>query len=957
MPCSLLVTGPPGKGKSVLSNFMVDHLREPVGNSKVIYYFCNIKNNESSRNASAVLRALIVQLCEDRRLYRTLPNRFQDDDDRKSFRSAGFDELWRTFDDLVKQSPYDWIYCVVDGLDVYESGADDFSDTSRMDDFSHKLQTLMDDAGCRLKLFCTSRPDGRVAAGGIFPTETKRIFNPPREDVKQFIREELEKLPRQYNNWKEDIRNSILKRSGGTFLWINIILRRLRVLRFPTLDKVKKEIEKTPRELDELYQNLVQTAFRKDPYDVAILAWIAYAKEPLNIEQLDTATAVMVFGGSSWSECREQKATLDSDTIRDSLGTLVDVINGYLYLIHQSLRDFLRESDIWQQEGVRLRLPRPDLALGKTCMTFLSFDDLNQDESGTDYSDQDVPNDVKPFLSYVSKFWYRHIDSANDVMEDVEKLRRILRGPDRRLWFDRYYWGPNTEIWTEQSLLDTTIPLDIPWLAKLLLDQTSSDLSETFKDSCLVEAARRAPGVLGELLVHAITKRIRVTDEVVKTAARNLFDGNKVMEVLLEKRGDEIQITPEAIKSAASEGHPEVMELLLEKRGDEIQITPEVVEAAASQIFHSRDMIKLLLDKRGDEIQITPEVVKVAARTKIGMMELLLDGRGEAQITPEVVKVAASEGHPEVMELLLEKRGDEIQITPEVVEAAASQIFHSRDMIELLLEKRGNEFQITPEVVTAAASNEYQGIKVMKLLLNERGDEVQITPEVVEAAAENWRHGYEMIELLLEKRGDEVQITPELLKVAAGTEIMTMELLLEERPEDVAASMSGPDGKAVGLAAAGSGHHGTLDLLHRHYHDLHPQTDWDHWAAIATFYNAARDGDAESIQKLLLDGVPPDTKAGMSRTPLWWAAQQGHKAVVELLVGRDDVDTNSLNRAGQGPIFEPCVFGNIKIVELLLDNGADPMHMDEDGRTPASVAKRCGRKGVLRILEQRGIHV
>ncbi|KAM3077464.1 hypothetical protein ACMFMG_006807 [Clarireedia jacksonii] len=39
----------PGQGKSVLSNFVIDHLAEQqIPGDKVIYYFCNIKNEESS---------------------------------------------------------------------------------------------------------------------------------------------------------------------------------------------------------------------------------------------------------------------------------------------------------------------------------------------------------------------------------------------------------------------------------------------------------------------------------------------------------------------------------------------------------------------------------------------------------------------------------------------------------------------------------------------------------------------------------------------------------------------------------------------------------------------------------------------------------------------------------------------------------------------------------------------
>jgi len=756
----------------VLSNFVVDHLHQWVGKrDKVIYYFCNIKNDVSSRNASAILRALIVQLCEDSRLFRKLPNRFKERNKAKEFLEASLDDLCGTFDSLVKDGVndglYTRIYCVIDGLDVYEKD---------MNHFLYQLKKSMTEAR-PLKFFCTSRPTSLVDVFSKPESETvwKRNLRPSTEDLERFVDQELTKLP-DLEPWKMEIRKAVLQRSGNTFLWISIVLRELsglpkrRGLRFAPPEEVRAEIYKTfdqiPEKLDQLYGDLVQRAFREDDYCIAILAWVAYAKRPLSLEALRTATAVTInHSVTSWKACYSRKATLRKSTVQETLGALVDVINDYLYLIHQSLRDFLTTTDVWDQQNV-LNIS-PGLALGKACITFLSFEDFEV----TPEDGQILGKD--PFLTYASNFWYQHIDRPEDVMEDEKKLQRILQGPNTRLW-DKW----------QGSLPEIAIYHDMSWLARLLLDKMSPILSGTFPDNCLVHAAARAPKVLRELLDHATIQRIKVTDKVVKVAAGNTGSGKEVMELLLEKRGNEVEITTEVVKAVAVNGGKEVMELLLEKRGNEVEITTEVVKAAVGN-YRGKEVMELLLEKRGNEVEITTEVVKAAVGSYRGkeVMELLLEKRGnEVEITAEVVKAAAgSYRGKEIMELLLEKRGNEVEITTEVVKAAAGN-YWGKEVMELLLEKRGNEVKIATEVVKVAAGN-YRGKEVMELLLEKRGNEVEITTEVVKVAAGN----YKVMELLLEKRGNEVEITTEVVKVAAGDyrgkEVM--ELLLEKRGNEV----------------------------------------------------------------------------------------------------------------------------------------------------------------------------
>ncbi|KAH8199872.1 hypothetical protein TruAng_005988 [Truncatella angustata] len=218
-----------------------------------------------------------------------------------------------------------------------------------------------------------------------------------------------------------------------------------------------------------------------------------------------------------------------------------------------------------------------------------------------------------------------------------------------------------------------------------------------------------------------------------------------------------------ALQAACAAGFPVVVETLLRK-GASVETTGghyRTSIAAAVQNGH-REVVQVLLEKRGDEVEITQDVVVAIAENE--------------------------QSGKEIMALLLEKRGDEVKITQDVVVAIVENEWNGKEIMALLLEKRGDEVKITQEVMVAIAKNEQSGKEIMALLLENRGDMVKITQEVVIAVAENKRNGKEIMALLLEKRGDEVKITQDVVTAISknrwsGKQIMA--LLLEERGDEV----------------------------------------------------------------------------------------------------------------------------------------------------------------------------
>ena len=89
-------------------------------------------------------------------------------------------------------------------------------------------------------------------------------------------------------------------------------------------------------------------------------------------------------------------------------------------------------------------------------------------------------------------------------------------------------------------------------IAKLLLN--IPNINPGTEDNCgqtpLYQASINGSGELIEIFLIGRNKKVKITKEVVKAAARNRQSGGEVMKVLLQERGSEVKITEEMVKAA-----------------------------------------------------------------------------------------------------------------------------------------------------------------------------------------------------------------------------------------------------------------------------------------------------------------------------------------------------------------------------------------------------------------------
>jgi ankyrin repeat protein len=114
---------------------------------------------------------------------------------------------------------------------------------------------------------------------------------------------------------------------------------------------------------------------------------------------------------------------------------------------------------------------------------------------------------------------------------------------------------------------------------------------------------------------------------------------------------------------------------------------------------------------------------------------------------------------------------------------------------------------------------------------------------------------------------------------------------------------------------------------------------------------AAYFGVAGAVEALLHKGVEIDAKNSDNQTPLWWAALNGHEAVVKLLLITGKVDVDPKDWCGQTPLSQAAKNGHEAVVKLLLITGkVDVNCKDRDGWTPLSRAAANGYEAAVKQL-------
>ena len=380
----LWVTGYPGCGKTILSLYMKRYLLDNLAPSALLcYFFCDNKV-ETQRDESFVLRSLIFQIASQRRRLFKYVVRAYNAGGAQIFQQ--FDALWNLFVQLICNLPSTSV--IIDAIDECDGKAHGM--------ISKRIVGLTSSGPPHsVKFFITSRPSA-ANYFGIASLQSSEVIHLRLEeeqdsisrDVKVVISQRLEELVQRgvcKDSTRKMLVDLLVTKADKTFLWVGLVLSLLEERSVLLSSQISSIAAQIPPNLKSLYdQLLLQIKDDDRPLAAHMLHILIASARPLDGEEVGTLLTITA-EHHSISALEGERKEIDNQTVQAALGPLIRVRNSKVYLVHQSLKDYLlnlpndQGHPLAPDFGVDPRLDA--LMIGRACMNYLALKDFDVDLS------------------------------------------------------------------------------------------------------------------------------------------------------------------------------------------------------------------------------------------------------------------------------------------------------------------------------------------------------------------------------------------------------------------------------------------------------------------------------------------------------------------------------------------------------------------------------------------------
>ncbi|MCJ1391103.1 hypothetical protein MMC18_003965 [Xylographa bjoerkii] len=254
----LWVSGNSGCGKSVLSTFIVDHIKESMPASTVCCFFCDDKVDLQS-TAVSLQRSMLHQLLSTKV---SLLNHLLPDFEVKG--GAMFIEeilLWKALLACLEDPNSGSVICIIDALDECERrGRTQFLNSLT----KHFNREVVLSGQSSVEFLLTSRPEVQIVDVLAIPTIRLKIedqLDNVSADIKLVAQEKISELAslRQFPQRTQDwLLQKLISDADRTFLWVSLVLDMLKKSAQASREAFKELLSSLTSGLEDTYLKMLE---------------------------------------------------------------------------------------------------------------------------------------------------------------------------------------------------------------------------------------------------------------------------------------------------------------------------------------------------------------------------------------------------------------------------------------------------------------------------------------------------------------------------------------------------------------------------------------------------------------------------------------------------------------------------------------------------------------------------
>lgn len=365
-PLPLWVSADPGCGKSVLSRHLVDNVISSSSKRTVCYFFFkdDFHDQKTSSGALASLLRQVFQAQPDI-IPESALKQFKRDG-RKMFDS--FSDLWNILMEVCADPKAADIVFIIDALDECRDG----ERTQLMRAFISLYSSQH--IGHNLRVLITSRPYEHIRSAfrelaGQFPESARKtnwceLGNDPLEtsmihlsgdgeqemteisaEIDLVIEDRIHQIarakrltPRELKLFQDHIKKKDTQR---TYLWVSLVMDLIENTTWVNGGKARQTLLQLPSTVNEAYEKILGRSSDSDTARIILHVVIA-AEEPFRLKELALALA-RIKPNQSDKEIEDamEPPERSKHTFKDICGHLLTIIDDKVYLLHQTVKEFL----------------------------------------------------------------------------------------------------------------------------------------------------------------------------------------------------------------------------------------------------------------------------------------------------------------------------------------------------------------------------------------------------------------------------------------------------------------------------------------------------------------------------------------------------------------------------------------------------------------------------------------